>query len=54
MLQWGKLGEGVRVMVDYGNGNVLGVMHRSRTCRRLIGQANYEMEQRGDRVPAED
>lgn len=40
-------------MVDYSNGNVLEVIHHSRTCRRLIGQANYEMEQRGDRAPAE-
>ena len=52
MLQWGKLAEGVRVMVDYGNGNAPGVIHHSRPCRRLIGQANYEMGQRGDRVAA--
>ena len=41
-------------MVDYSNGNAPGVIHHSRTCRRLIGQANYEMEQRGDRVQASD
>ena len=41
-------------MVDYSNGNSPGVIHHSRTCRRLIRQANYEMEQRGDRVQASD
>ncbi len=50
----GEIGRGVRVIVDYSNGNGPGVIHRSRTCRRLIGQGNYEMEQRGDRVQAED
>lgn len=41
-------------MVDYGNGNAPGVIHHSRICRRLIRQANYEMEQRGDQVTAGD
>ena len=50
----GETGRGLRVMVDYSNGGTPGVIHHSRTSRRLIRQANYELEQRGDRVQASD
>ena len=41
-------------MNNYSNGSTPGVIHHSRTSRRLIRQANYELEQRGDRVQASD
>ena len=36
------------------NGSLPGAIHHARTSRRLIRQANYEMEKRGDRVQASD
>lgn len=38
---------------DY-NGDGAGAEHHSRTSRRLIRQANYELARRGDRVQASD
>jgi len=39
---------------DGSNGNLPGVEHHLKTCRRLIRQARYELEKRGDRVQACD
>ena len=39
---------------DGSNGNLPGVEHHLKTCRRLIRQASYELEKRGDRVQACD
>ena len=39
---------------DGSNGNLPGVEHHLKTCRRLIRQAAYELEKRGDRVQACD
>ena len=36
------------------NGSLPGAIHHAKTSRRLIRQANYEMEKRGDRVQASD
>ena len=36
------------------NGSSPGAIHHAKTSRRLIRQANYEMEKRGDRVQASD
>ena len=39
---------------DGNNGNLPGVEHHLKTSRRLIRQARYELEKRGDRVQACD
>ena len=39
---------------DGSNGNLPGVEHHLKTCRRLIRQSRYELEKRGDRVQACD
>ena len=39
---------------DGSNGNLPGVEHHLKTSRRLIRQARYELEKRGDRVQACD
>ena len=40
--------------MTYSNGSSPGAIHHAKTSRRLIRQANYEMEKRGDRVQASD
>lgn len=41
-------------MTDNGRGDLPGVEHHIKISRRLIRQAGYELERRGDRVQASD